>query len=156
MPTLYMLVGVPGSGKSTWIANQPFDWNRTVVASTDNYIDRKAKEVNKTYNDVFQQEIDNATNNMKASVADAIENGYDIVWDQTSPSKKSRRFKLHSVPDSYKKVAVFFPTPDEKELMKRLGNRPGKNIPDHVMKSMIDNLEIPSREEGFDDVIILK
>lgn len=155
MPNLYMLIGVPGSGKSTWIANQMFDWNNTVVASTDNYIDRKAKEQGSTYNDMFKGEIGNATDHMNNNIGDAIKNGYNIVWDQTNTSAKARKNKLRMIPDDYKKIAVFFPVPEEQELSKRLSNRPGKNIPGDVMKSMIANLQEPSKEEGFDDIIVV-
>lgn len=155
MPNLYMLIGPPGVGKSTWVANQMFDWNNTVIASTDNYIDRKAAEHGKTYSDVFKSEIDNATSHMNSSIADAVKNGYNIIWDQTNISAKARKHKLKLIPDSYKKIAVFFQLPDEKELARRLANRPGKNIPDDVMKSMIANTQEPSTDEGFDEIIIV-
>ena len=39
MPTVYVLVGIPGSGKSTWISQQ--DWAKDcVIASTDNSIEQ--------------------------------------------------------------------------------------------------------------------
>lgn len=154
MPKLLMLVGIPAAGKSTFIANSNIDWNRTVIASTDNYIERMAKEKNKTYSDVFQQEIKPATEHLNKTVADAIKNGYDIIWDQTNPSVKARKQKLNMIPDNYEKIAVFFPTPEEKELFKRLSSRPGKNIPREVINSMIASLTIPTKEEGFDEIIM--
>jgi predicted kinase len=52
MPTLYVLVGVPGSGKSTWIAQQ--DWARDcAVVSTDNFVEDYAKQVGSSYSEVF-------------------------------------------------------------------------------------------------------
>jgi tRNA uridine 5-carbamoylmethylation protein Kti12 len=45
-----------------------------------------------------------------------------------------------------------FKTPEPEELARRLASRPGKNIPDHVMRSMIDNFEMPDTEEGFTQV----
>ena len=46
-----------------------------------------------------------------------------------------------------------FRTPEEKELQRRLNSRPGKVIPPDVVKSMIDNFEEPTKEEGFDEII---
>lgn len=155
MPTLYMLIGVPASGKSTWIATQPFDWNKTVIASTDGYIDRIAKQNASTYNAMFKSHFDDATKEMGATVRHAIANGLDIVWDQTNTSVKGRASKLAMFPKDYKKVAVVFPTPNKEELARRLASREGKNIPDHVMRSMIDSLATPSSAEGFDEIKVL-
>jgi len=153
MPTLYMMIGVPGSGKSTWIANQNFDWNKTMVVSTDAIIDQRAAAQGKTYSEVFQNEIKGATAQMNANLKNAIANNMDIVWDQTNLTAKSRQGKLSQIPKNYRKVAVFFNTPNEKELQRRLGNRPGKTIPTNVVQSMMSQLEMPSKSEGFDEVI---
>lgn len=156
MPILYMLIGLPGSGKSTWIANQMFDWNKTVVASTDGYLEKKAKENNVSYDDAYKTDYTDANKNMFATIGDAVKNGYNIVWDQTNVFKSARKKKLKKIPDTYRKIAVFFPTPDEIELAKRLASRPGKTISPHIMKQMSDNMEIPTIEEGFDEIIIVK
>jgi tRNA uridine 5-carbamoylmethylation protein Kti12 len=48
-----------------------------------------------------------------------------------------------------------FPTPPEDELKRRLGSRPGKNIPDNVIKKMIKGFTLPTPEEGFDEIVML-
>lgn len=149
-PTVYMLVGVPGSGKSTWMRNQIWV-NDLIVVSTDDYIEMVASNVNMTYNDVFDSSIKPATAHMMSMVENARDDDRSIVWDQTNTTKKSRWNKLKMLPN-YHKIAVFFKTPELEELNQRLASRAGKNIPEHVMKSMIENLEIPTVEEGFDEV----
>lgn len=151
MPRLYMLIGVPASGKSTWIKNQNF--GDAIIASSDAYIDQVAAKSGKTYNDVFKDNIDKANQFVQAQVRTAIHNDKDLVWDQTNTSKKSRRGKLAQVPENYEKIAVFFPTPDMLELNRRLASRSGKNIPHHVMNQMIGSLEPPDPDEGFDSII---
>ena len=151
-PVCYILVGVPGAGKSTWIANQPFDWNRTVVASTDNYVERQAKEQGKTYNDVFKDVMPAAVNHMANTVVDAVNQNLDIVWDQTSTTVVTRRKKLRMLTPEYKKIAVVFNTPESQEHDRRLASRPGKVIPAHVLVGMKQNFVMPTREEGFDEV----
>jgi gluconate kinase len=84
-------------------------------------------------------------------VVHAREHGHDIIWDQTSTSVKSRARKFRMLPD-YEHIAVVFKTPDEEELSRRLSSRPGKNIPAHVMRSMIDHFEMPDEEEGFKEI----
>lgn len=155
MPKLYVLVGVPGSGKSTWIAKQPFDWNRTVIASTDNYVEKVAKQQGKTYNEVFKDAMPAAISHMMHAVRDAVKNDYDIVWDQTNTSVVARKKKLVAVPDTYQKIAVVFSTPDKKEHERRLSSRPGKVIPDTVIQQMQSTMTIPTEAEGFDEVVFV-
>jgi len=153
MPVYIMLVGIPGSGKSSWVAKQNFDWNKTRIISTDNIIDRKAQEMGKTYSDVFSDSIKDATQQMNRDLKMAIANGDDIIHDQTNLTAKSRAAKLSQIPANYRKIAVYFATPNEKELQRRLSSRPGKTIPSHVVSSMIAQLQPPTRAEGFDEVV---
>lgn len=150
MPKLYMLIGVPGSGKSTWTANQDFLADATVVSS-DRYIDEEAERQGKTYNEVFNDYVKIATKLMENHVLIAQANGKDIVWDQTNTSVKSRKNKLAMLPN-YEKIAVMFRTPDAEELTRRLANRPGKSIPENVMRVMISSLVEPTEEEGFKEI----
>ncbi len=144
-----MMIGVPGSGKSTWINNQNWAGNCALV-STDKLIELEAGRQGKTYNDVFSDYIKEATRIMNEDVKAAVEAGQDIIWDQTNTSKKSRKSKLAQVP-GYRKVAVVFDVPETEELKRRLADRPGKNIPWSVMESMINNFEVPVEGE-FDEV----
>ncbi len=152
-PKLYMLCGVVGSGKSTWLAKQAFDWNRTVLVSSDAHIEKHAKHNSSTYNDVFKDYIGTATDLMYKDVDFAIEHEYDIVWDQTNLNPKTRKAKLDKIPSNYEKIAVAFNVPDEKELERRLGNRPGKTIPPDVVQSMRNSYQLPTENEGFDKII---
>jgi len=150
MSKCYQLVGVPASGKSTWIKSQDWALGLTIV-STDNFVEDYAKTQGKTYSEVFDEYMPTAVDLMCKVVVHAREHGHDIIWDQTSTSVKSRARKFRMLPD-YEHIAVVFKTPDADELARRLASRPGKNIPDHVMRSMIDHFEMPSEEEGFKEI----
>jgi predicted kinase len=150
MPKVYVLVGVPGSGKSTWIKSQDWALGLTVV-STDNFVEAYAKEQGKTYSEVFVDYMPTAVDLMVKAVVHAREHGHDIIWDQTSTTVKSRKKKFNMLPD-YEHIAVVFKTPEHTELMRRLMSRPGKDIPDHVVASMIASWEDPTEEEGFKEV----
>ena len=150
MPKLYVLIGVPGSGKSTWVANQKWAADCAYV-STDSHVEEYAKSVGKTYNEVFTDYMPTAVDLMTQDVIRAREAGKDIIWDQTSTTINSRRRKFRMLPDYYA-IAVVFPTPEIKELSRRLGSRPGKNIPHYVMDRMIEGFVMPSEEEGFAEI----
>jgi predicted kinase len=150
MPRCYQMVGVPGSGKSTWIANQAWAQD-CVVVSTDRWIEVFARELNSTYSEVFDLFMPAAVRAMSAEVARAQQQGRDIIWDQTSVSVASRRKKFASLPN-YEHVAVVFGTPEPAELARRLAGRTGKTIPDTVLQNMIDSFEEPTEAEGFAEV----
>jgi predicted kinase len=150
MAKCYQLVGVPGSGKSTWIKNQ--EWtNNCAIVSTDEFVEDYAKEVGSTYSEVFDDYMPTAVKLMADKVVRAREVSKDIIWDQTSTGVKARARKFNMLPD-YEHIAVVFKTPEPDELSKRLASRPGKNIPDHVMRSMIENFEMPTEDEGFTEI----
>ena len=150
IPKVYVLVGVPGSGKSTWIAQQ--DWARDCsIVSTDHWIEVFARELGRTYSEVFDLFMPAAVRAMSAQVALAQQQGRDIVWDQTSVSVASRAKKFASLPD-YEHVAVVFATPEPAELARRLAQRPGKVIPESVVQHMINTFELPTESEGYREI----
>jgi predicted kinase len=153
MTKVYMLVGVPGSGKSTWVANQKFE--DAIIASSDAYIDTVAAKAGKTYNEIFSQAIGYAQKFCDSQVQTAINLDKTLIWDQTNTTAKGRKIKLGRLPKEWVKVCVFFPTPDAAELQRRLDSRVGKSIPKDVMASMIQHLEMPQLSEGFDEIIML-
>lgn len=150
MPILYMLVGVPGVGKSTWIKQQ--DWARDDIAvvSTDDIVEQYAEQTDRTYNEVFKEFMPTAVKLMASQVEQARDQGLNIIWDQTSTTKASRAKKLRMLPE-YHAIAVVFLTPDRSELDVRLSGRPGKHIPKNVVDSMIAGFEMPDEEE-FDEI----
>jgi predicted kinase len=150
MPKCYQLVGVPGSGKSTWVSNQDWALGLTVV-STDNFVEDYAKAQGKTYSEVFDEYMSTAVDLMTKVVVHAREHGHDIIWDQTSTTVKSRRRKFRMLPD-YEHIAVVFETPSRIELRRRLDSRPGKEIPNAVVEGMIMSFEMPTEEEGFKEI----
>lgn len=148
-PKFYMLVGVPGSGKSTFI--RKFMSKDYVILSTDDFIEEKANLENKTYSQVFQRYIKEATNQLNKNLMNATQLKKSIIWDQTNLTVANRKKKLDQIPDFYEKIAVYFKIPHD--LEERLASRPGKTIPDDVMRNMINQLEKPSKAEGFTKII---
>jgi predicted kinase len=150
IPKLYVLIGVPGSGKSTWVNDQ--EWaSECAYISTDKYVEEWAESVKKTYSEVFSEYMPIAVAKMAGAVNGARDAGKDIIWDQTSTTIASRKRKFNMLPNYYH-IAVVFKTPDHKELMHRLASRPGKEIPEHVIASMIASWEDPTEEEGFKEI----
>jgi predicted kinase len=147
----YQLIGVPASGKSTWIKTQ--DWAKDIpVVSTDNFVEAYALEQGKTYNEVFKDYMPIAVRLMANQALICQANKLDVIWDQTSTTVLSRRKKFNTL-RNYDHIAVVFSVPEPDELARRLASRPGKNIPQHVMDQMINGFEMPTLDEGFVEII---
>jgi predicted kinase len=146
----YILVGVPGSGKSTWAKSQ--SWLKDCAyISTDDFVEEYAAEQGKTYSEVFNDFMPTAVDLMSKQVLLAREKNKDIIWDQTSTTIAARKKKFRMLPDYYH-IAVVFKTPVKEELTRRLNSRSGKIIPLDVIQSMIDNYEPPTEEEGYKEI----
>lgn len=168
MTKLYMLVGLPGTGKSTWTdrfirnyknelsnlslkTEQPLEFNLSVI-STDNIIETIAKQHRLTYNQVFDELTYSFAEKLSHKLARiAFERNDVVIWDQTNLSFKSRGKKLQLVPKHYKKTAVLFSIPED--WKQRLDSRQGKTIPQHIISRMISTLDPPILSEGFDEII---
>lgn len=150
MPRCYQLIGVPGSGKSTWIKNQTWALGLSIV-STDMWVEMEAERVGKTYSEIFDEYMPKAVKLMANHVELARDKGMDIIWDQTSTTIASRRRKFNMLPD-YDHIAVIFKTPEPVELARRLASRPGKIIPPHVVEAMIEGFDPVELEEGYSEI----
>jgi predicted kinase len=155
-PYVLMLVGLPGTGKSTFVAQLPSDF---VVLSTDNIMECIARDLNVSYNEAFNiVGWDAAEAQYYKEFTEATDAGKDIVIDQTNVSAKARRRKLLRVPAHYHKVAVIFTLPDdvlEERLVAREA-KTGKKIPPHIMADMRKRWEDPTKAEGFDNIVIFE
>jgi predicted kinase len=147
---LIMLVGIPTAGKSTFSSNPKY--SKYIRVSSDDILQEVAKERQQSYNTVFKGNIRFAQIAMMKVLRKAIEDGKSIIWDQTSLTKKQRKEKLKHIPAHYKKTAVYFIV-DLKTALQRNTQRPGKVIPPEVLERMIKEYELPTLEEGFDEII---
>jgi tRNA uridine 5-carbamoylmethylation protein Kti12 len=154
MPEIIVLIGLPGSGKSTWrhkfLENQP-DY---VVVSSDDLIDAYAAEKSINYSEAFhevnQKEIQSR---FRKSLQEAFDSGKNIIVDRTNISVKSRKDILKNTPFMYVKRAIVFSITDQ-ELKRRLITREqatGKHIPDQVIEQMAARYDAPTSEE-FDSM----
>lgn len=148
-----MLCGIPTSGKSTYVKKLKSMkyWENAVVLSTDDYIEKEAKRMGLTYNQVFDDVIDNATRELELQLNMAKDKGKDIIWDQTNLSVKTRKKKLSKFPSYYRRGAVYFEVSLE-EALERNKHREGKFIPESILKRMWHQFEIPTSNEDFDYV----
>lgn len=156
-PVCKVMVGLPASGKSTRVRDIGIMDPDVFVYSTDNYIEQCAKLNSMTYDQAFSEFIEPATKQMNSMLDIAIRSRQDIVWDQTNLSVKKRRSIIQRMQKAgYAVDCECFVKPetveDIAEWNRRLNGRPGKTIPEHIVKNMMNTYVVPSVEEGFECV----
>lgn len=156
-----MLVGVPGSGKSTFLRQCQDEFgfvDNTAIISSDKYIEQYAQEAGVTYSEIFEGSVKRATAAMNMELHHAIMDGKNIIWDQTNLNANTRKKKLSVIPAFYVKRAIYFEPPPIEILHERFKNedRKGKHIPDFILKNMLSIIEPPTEDEGFVDVLTVK
>lgn len=141
-PTLYVMIGVPGSGKSTY-ANKLFsdlpiisrDIIRFNMIKHDEHYFTHEKEV-------FQQFVDEITFQLRL--------GQSVVADATHVTKKSRRKLLTAIDKSIKDYDLVYVVmlTSLKECLERNEKREGlAHVPDDVIYQAHELFECPYVEE---------
>jgi len=160
MKTCYVMVGLPASGKSTFIEEMCKMDPNAYVYSTDNIIEDAAKRLGKTYDQVWKKHIKGAQAEADIWLDEATKNDLNIIWDQTNLSVKKRRGIIDKmVRKNYQIECIAFRMPesvdDITEWNRRLHSRKGKSIPDFVIQNMVKTYVEPTLDEGFDRVTIM-
>ena len=111
-PMFFMNIGLPGSGKSTFIQKLRTLVPNLVEASTDKGFELYADQKGITYAEAFNQlPFSQVKAMMNKEIAEAIKNNHNIVLDQTNVSMTSRQAKLQQIPHKYVKIAILFDIP---------------------------------------------
>jgi predicted kinase len=148
MKNLYMMCGVPGSGKSTYVATNFPD---ATVISRDAIRFALLKDGDDyfAYEDtvlqIFYAEIQNAIDSDKEN---------DIIIDATHLTPKARATCLEELKnlDKVNLVALSIEVPLAIALY-RNDKRTGRaRVPDTVIRNMYKSYKIPTVEEGFNEV----
>lgn len=141
MSTLYTLVGLPGSGKSTFAQAH----KDCVVISSD-----EVRE--ELYGDAsIQRDPRKVFAVVNHRVAQALAQGHDVIYDATSLTSRLRRGITKTFDARH--VAVFVNT-DVNTCIQRDKQR-ARTVGEDVIRGMAMRLSPPSREEGFDEIITL-
>jgi predicted kinase len=145
-PSLLMLVGLPGSGKSTYIKNH-FNQNLHVHSSDDIREELSGNVNNQDINkEVFEL--------LHKRVKDDLKNGISCVYDATNLNWKRRKAFLESLKgiDCFK-VCHVIATPYEVCLEQN--NSRDRVVPEEVIERMYRNFDIPWYNEGWNDIQII-
>ena len=139
MTNFYMMIGLPGSGKSYYCNQLGCE-----VVSSDAIREELFGDVNdQTHNNEVFNEVHNRIHNF-------LKSGTDCCYDATNLSRKRRRAFLNTVPKNVHKTAIMIVRSFD-ECVKNNNNR-DRVVPIEVIERMFKHLTIPALEEGFDEI----
>ncbi len=147
---IHLLVGVPGSGKSTFSKDLRKELNCDVISTDTVRNENPDWDEPKVWNEVYRR------------AAEALKKNIDVIFDATNPTEKVRKRFIDEVSKHDAEVvmgAYFFDTPWE-ECQRRVivrNTMPGERyLPPEVVESYGRSVTVPKLEEGFKFVKLIR
>lgn len=151
MLKVYLCVGCPGSGKTTW-SKQFISGKPEVVRLCPDEFRAKFG-----WGEADQSVSSQAFAATRSGMEQALSDGKDVLIDATSMHRKSRKDFI-AIADKYKanKIAIVFEATRDTliERNKLRGESGGRMVPTDVIDRMINNYETPTKSE-FNTVIFI-
>ena len=152
---LWIMCGVPGSGKSTWIQQHINYFNKShAVISRDDIRFSMIKE-NDSY---FSKEKEVFAEFIKQIIF-SLNNNFDTIVDATHINPASRGKLLRALKNNLKDIqinAIVIKEPLEVALERNKKREGLKVVPDSAIINMNTQFIDPTIEEGFDNIWIKK
>ena len=148
---LYLMMGVPGSGKSTYAKNILKDGDiyisrdeirYSLLTDEDDYF---AKE-----NEVIRTFIENIDKSLVIEECCG-----DVYADATHLSPKSRAQVLNQLKNKDKVSVIYLDIPLN-IVLERNAQREGRAlVPENIVRRMYNSIILPTKEEGIEELIII-
>jgi predicted kinase len=147
--TLYITVGLPGSGKSTYAKNFIKDKDVEYLSSDELRAKFGSGETDQTCtNQVFAH--------IKRTVDEFLKDGKNVLVDATSVNRKERSDYINTAKKYGAKVVAIVFKMDRQGLIERnekRGEQGGREVPTFVIDKMLAKFAEPSYDEGIDVII---
>jgi len=147
--TLYIAVGLPGSGKSTYAKN--------FIKDTDiEYLSSDSLRAVYGKDETDQSVTSIVFGHIKRKVDEFLRDGKNVLVDATSVNRKERSDYIKTAKKYGAKVVAIVFKMDRQGLIdrnKKRGEQGGRVVPDWVIDKMLAKFEEPSYDEGIDVMI---
>ena len=147
--TLYITVGLPGSGKSTY-AKEFIKGKEIEYLSSDSLRAVYGKD------ETDQSVTSIVFGHIKRKVDEFLKDGKNVIVDATSVNRKERSDYINTAKKYGAKVVAIVFKMDRQGLIdrnKKRGEQGGRVVPDWVIDKMLNKFEDPSYDEGIDVMI---
>lgn len=150
--TLYMLIGIPCSGKSTYAKELSLKDPRALIISTDEI----RKEITGKY--AFSSDTNEIVFDIaKETLRNSLMQRNTVIFDATNTNKKYRKSILDIAKKMQVKViGIVFKTPIMECLKRNSLRSLERRVPEDIIFMMSKYDSNISKSEGFDQVIVKK
>ena len=142
MSTLYVLCGLPGSGKTTY-AKQLSENTGIKRYSFDEYPGACDPRITKQ-----------AKQQMYKDIRTDLNAGHQVILDDLHTKKEWRSNLLSTINAPCQKILIVMNTPVE-ECLIRNRQRKHRALPDFIIKTLNQTYEHPALSEGWDEIIYI-
>jgi tRNA uridine 5-carbamoylmethylation protein Kti12 len=157
-PYVLVLVGPPLSGKTSFYKKFIKEVDSDVLLISRDEILMEvygSRNYTEAFKMVDQSKVDYL---LDERIKEANISNRNVIIDMTNMTSKRRKKNIRYFSENYYKVAVIFPILSEEEYIRRNSKRikeENKDLPMHVIKSMISSYQNISTDEGFNKIISL-
>lgn len=149
MTKFIMLIGLPGSGKTTYA--------RSFLQQNEEWVHLSSDEITRR-NRLPGESADhqNTFEEMYRETAFHLENGKNVIYDATNLASKRRKSVLNRV-EKFQPIteAVVFLTPYDTLKSRNSQRQDAERVPDPVIDRYIRAFQLPRKDEKFDWIRIL-
>ena len=146
-PTLILLVGICGSGKSTYAKKYIEQHDNTVHLSSDSIREELWG------NEATQGDNNEVFSLMQSRAIEALNNGQDIVYDATNITRKDRSYIISLCPKFVKIECHIVWAPIETCIERDAARE--RTVGKEVIDRMLKRFQAPYYDEGIDEIKVI-
>lgn len=149
---LYIMIGLPGSGKDTLAVNMlkyltKITPNSTTIISSDDIRKELYGWEDQEHNgEVFQV--------MNKRCKELLSQGTNVIYNATNLNLKRRKALINEMKKYYDKVFAVLCLATISTLVERNFTRPERRLPMDKLFQMFKNIDIPMKYEGYDQIFV--
>lgn len=142
MPELFIMCGIPGSGKSTWAKKHLGKYDKyisrddvrfSIISNKDEYFSKE--------NEVFEEFCRQINKNLRS--------GYNVFADATHTTRSGRKKLMDKIIDGVETSAIVIDTPLAIAVERNSKRTGRKLVPTSAINNMYHHFEFPTHREGF-------
>ena len=149
MAALNIMIGFPGSGKSSYAKKYLLTNNSVYLSSDQIRIDMYGFEDQTHNGEVFER--------MKRETILALQNGFDVIYDATNLVRKRREALIKDIKNRVSNIEInaYLCCTPINIVLERNMTRTERHLPWDKLEQMIKSIEPPMYYEGFDNIALI-